>query len=296
MLKDNLLLDSIVNDANEDDDVAYAIIRDPQSNLLTSQFSSFNYHSAEVRAGIAAMPKESSFEDMIRTVRKCATVIEISVPVMVDIETVGAVTIGMSRGAVTKELMKTVMAVVALNIAVAFVLGAALFIATKRVILNPVSRLADTASSLARGEIATLIDMKTSGEVKMLVDSFNQMALNLDNTTVSKDYVNSIINSMLDSLLVVAPDGMIVSVNAAACKVLGYKEDELLGRRIEMIFEIGQDSSDRIMGEITVKGFLNNTETRCRAKNGAAITMIFSVLQYLVKADFKAWFWCQGCH
>ena len=54
-------------------------------------------------------------------------------------------------------------------------------------------------------------------------------------TTISKDYVDNIIGSMNDTLIVVDPDGKIRSVNRATCELLGYKEDELVGKDISLI-------------------------------------------------------------
>jgi len=53
------------------------------------------------------------------------------------------------------------------------------------------------------------------------------MMSDLEKTTVSKDYVDNIIQSMLNTLLVLTPGGKIQTVNGAACTLLGYNEAEL---------------------------------------------------------------------
>ncbi|MDH3231830.1 MAG: response regulator [Alphaproteobacteria bacterium] len=58
------------------------------------------------------------------------------------------------------------------------------------------------------------------------------MARDLRQTTFSKAYVDNILHSMLDGLLVVAPDGSIRTVNTACCRLLGYEERELLGQPV----------------------------------------------------------------
>ena len=74
-----------------------------------------------------------------------------------------------------------------------------------------------------------------SGEIQTLVDSFNKMGEDLMETTVSKDYVDDILKNMLDSLIVINPDGTIKTVNRATCNLLGYKEEELVGENFSLV-------------------------------------------------------------
>ena len=50
----------------------------------------------------------------------------------------------------------------------------------------PIIQLANAASRLARGELATRVDVKSSGEVLTLVDSFNQMSDNLQSANQNR--------------------------------------------------------------------------------------------------------------
>lgn len=52
----------------------------------------------------------------------------------------------------------------------------------------------------------------------------------------AKDYTDSIIESMIDTLIVVDPEAKIKTVNRATSDLLGYIEEELIGQPIEMIF------------------------------------------------------------
>jgi len=51
-----------------------------------------------------------------------------------------------------------------------------------------------------------------------------------------KVYLESIISSMTDTLIVINPDSTIRSVNKAALDLLGYEKDELIGQPIKKIF------------------------------------------------------------
>lgn len=61
-----------------------------------------------------------------------------------------------------------------------------------------------------------------------------------------KDYVDSIVDSMMNALIVIDPDGMIKTINRATRNLLGYPEEELIGQPIEFIF--ADDSPFKGMG------------------------------------------------
>jgi len=63
----------------------------------------------------------------------------------------------------------------------------------------------------------------------------------LINTTVSKSYVDNILKSMAETLMVIDPDGTIQRVNQAAISLLGYERAELVGRSAGDVFEEGVD-------------------------------------------------------
>jgi len=52
----------------------------------------------------------------------------------------------------------------------------------------------------------------------------------------SRDYIENILASMTDALIVVGPGAIIQSVNKATCDLLGYNKDELIGMPIGNIF------------------------------------------------------------
>jgi PAS domain S-box-containing protein len=52
---------------------------------------------------------------------------------------------------------------------------------------------------------------------------------------LARDYTAGIIHSMSEMLLVVAPDGVITTTNAAACEALGFAEAELVGRHLDTV-------------------------------------------------------------
>lgn len=70
--------------------------------------------------------------------------------------------------------------------ALALLLISALAYYLSRYLSRPIIDLARAATRLSTGDLASRVQAKSTGEVQVLIDSFNQMAANLDRTTVSK--------------------------------------------------------------------------------------------------------------
>jgi diguanylate cyclase (GGDEF)-like protein/PAS domain S-box-containing protein len=64
---------------------------------------------------------------------------------------------------------------------------------------------------------------------------FNDMRDRLRSTTISRDYVDSILSGMNEAIIVTSADGSIKRINRATTILLGYEENELLGSSIDFI-------------------------------------------------------------
>ncbi|MBI1921776.1 MAG: EAL domain-containing protein [Geobacter sp.] len=176
VMKDSIQLDALVNEANRDEDIMYAVIHDAKGNIVTSQYASINYRSPRLKPILSGLPRESEIQDIVAAVRNKEAVAELSVPILSGAVPVGKVTIGMSENKLRRQIETTMLFVVALNLVVAIALGAVLFFATKKIILDPISELAHATASLAEGDSGIQVKARATGEVGMLVDSFNRMA------------------------------------------------------------------------------------------------------------------------
>ena len=73
------------------------------------------------------------------------------------------------------------------------------------------------------------------GELGELAAVFNDMREKLKATTISRDYLDSILASMNDAIVVTSEDGTIKRVNKATVHLLGYEEEELIGMSIDYV-------------------------------------------------------------
>ncbi|MEG4801901.1 diguanylate cyclase [Microcoleus sp. ARI1-B5] len=68
-----------------------------------------------------------------------------------------------------------------------------------------------------------------------MVQAANENSIKVDNLAAASHYIDKIINSLGDVLLVTATSGKIKKVNLAAQQLFGYTESELIGKPISMI-------------------------------------------------------------
>ncbi len=141
---------------------------------------------------------------------------------------------------------------------------------------RPIRELAVAAALLAKGNLTTKVRSRASGEVQLLIDSFNRMAHDFERTTVSRDYVDNIVSSMMDTLVVVSPEGAITRLNEAACFLLGYREEEVVGFPFRLI--LGEEPGSAATGveEVLARGSISNQERWYRGSDGRRIPMLFS--------------------
>jgi adenylate cyclase len=76
-----------------------------------------------------------------------------------------------------------------------------------------------------------------------LVQSTNEMSLLLNSLATSKAYINQIVSSMADGLLVTTQAGIICAVNQAALALLEYSEAELMGNSIAQLMAHEADAA-----------------------------------------------------
>lgn len=96
-----------------------------------------------------------------------------------------------------------------------------------------------------------------------------------DKATASQTYLDSILKSIADSLVVISPDMTIATANQATLRLLGYEESELVGQLPHLMF--GDELANaNLMNDLMTNGFVNQVETNYQTKNGRLIPMSFS--------------------
>ena len=179
----------------------------------------------------------------------------------------------------TKKASLTGILVAAVTLIMGFVL--AFFIA--RGIARPIKGLSLATAGIAKGDLSRRVAVKTLDEVGELAISFNTMVENLQNTMVSRDYLDNIIKSMIDLLIVADGEAKIEMVNPATCDVSGYTEEELIGQPVSIIFAEEEEEEEEEaffkgsgLSRLMREGEVRNMELTILSKSAERIPLVFN--------------------
>ena len=140
--------------------------------------------------------------------------------------------------------------------------------------LRPIRRLMEGTERIRLGDYGGLITVSSADEFGDLARSFNEMSATLSGTIVSKNYLNAILDNMVDTLLVTGLDGTIKKHNRAAVAALGA--GELEGRNILKFLPIENQVSGNWLGLLKEKGPLRDYETILVTGSGTRIPVVAS--------------------
>lgn len=158
-------------------------------------------------------------------------------------------------------------------------IGAIIFITyilIRRLITKPVSKISNVMNAIASGDLDKRINISSRDEIGMLATSINKMTEDLEKTTVSKTYVDNIIGSMIDTLVVVDQNSKIKTVNKSMLNLLGYEEKDLIGKDINMILnDKGNPIANRGWSDIWKEDVLKDYDIIYHTHNNEDIPMNF---------------------
>lgn len=126
-----------------------------------------------------------------------------------------------------------------------------------RSISIPITKLKSAVLEIGKGKLDAKVVIKSKDEIGELSAFFNKMLEDLkisrDELVTAKDYIDNILKSMIDTLVVVDPEGKIKTINKATTELLGYREEELIGQPAEKILAeetIEETTEEDLLNEI----------------------------------------------
>ncbi len=187
-----------------------------------------------------------------------AGVMHIATPVQIGNEFLGAVRIGVplasiaddiqfvteSYEAARSESVRDMLLKFGIVAAILVLFGVILSTVVAGKLSQPILALSEATKKIGRGEYLVDVATDQTDELGELAGSFQSMADTLKDTTVSRAYLDSILNSMLDPLLVVDELGSIRMVNPAACKILGADRSKLVGQDVDKFLTVMGNNGD----------------------------------------------------
>jgi len=140
--------------------------------------------------------------------------------------------------------------------------------------------MAHISSKVAQGDFDAKFKYSGGDEIGNLSKTFNQMISDLKAQRaqlVGKNYVDSIITNMVDSLLVFDANGTIKTANKATLELLGYKQEELIGRSSDILFSDEESFLEGPRWErLRDQGFLEDYEMSYQTKSGKKMPVSLS--------------------
>jgi PAS domain S-box-containing protein len=264
-----------VNHTMEQDYVLYAIVLDPQGNVLMhSDLDEVNKTYNDSLSVAAVNSQVPGFTQI--DYEKRHNDIDLFMPILIGDVRLGTVRLGYSHMAVEQGMAKAQQQILLIGLLTTASGGIVAFLLAT-FISSPIKRITNATEKVAKGNLDPQLEIKRNDEIGTLASAFNKMTEDLQKTTVSKDYFDNIIESMNDTLVVVSVDGKIKDVNKAICQLLEYSEDELVGKDIDLIVP----QEEKFFSNPGFQGLIEqaipvNREIDYLAKSGRRIPMLFS--------------------
>lgn len=114
---------------------------------------------------------------------------------------------------------------------------------TNRRQVSRIRELKTQAEKLRDDDFGERLPEQRGDELGEFAAVFNDMRDKLRLTTLSRDYVDSILSSMNDAIIVTGEDGTIKRINKATTTMLGYDHDELAHTSIDLIVNTKKSGS-----------------------------------------------------
>jgi PAS domain S-box-containing protein len=163
---------------------------------------------------------------------------------------------------------------------IALVTGLTLFLilAALQRMLAPVPQLVAATKKLSAGSLGITVRSDSRDELGELASSFNQMSRALAETTVSSEFLNSILTNMKDPVIVTHSDGKIRLANSSATEMLSGGEGDLLGAPLSAFLAdtsvfFSASGGPPSLGDLPIQGW----DTQFRSRDGREIPVLISL-------------------
>ncbi len=140
-------------------------------------------------------------------------------------------------------------------------------------ITEPVKRLAGATEAVAAGNLSVRVEGSRHDEMGMLVDSFNRMVSELreGKESLQRLYLESdrrrismenIVKSIRSGVISIDASGKVLAINAAACRILGVEEENVVGQPYAAILEnVKSKELNEFLKGIEIKTFKSAERT-----------------------------------
>ncbi|MBQ4284505.1 MAG: EAL domain-containing protein [Lachnospira sp.] len=182
---------------------------------------------------------------------------------------VGAMVVAYPRTCITEPINRLYMYNAVLAVVTFIFSFVVIFTLITKWFTEPLQRLDAAIKDVSKTGIkdGSELNINTNDEIGQIAGSFNDMLMQLKVTTVSKDYVDSILENIGEALFVVNQEMRIELVNDAAIKLLGYEPQEIKGKPVDFLYAVAKDE----LYAKQIKDKIIDNEAMFRTKAGAEV-------------------------
>lgn len=264
-------LELLVNDYRKlDTDIEYIYILAPDNSLAVHTFGS-NVPRQLIDGAINARRQGQA---AILNVKE-GRIHDISSPILSG--ALGSVHIGLYEAVIDRNVSWVLMRMLP-YVVIILIIGISAAIVFAAAITRPIALFTKGVERLTMGGFNEPIAITSHDEIGQLAAAFNNMTDKLRSTTVSREYMEKLIDSMNDVLVVISPDGVIQSVNSAYCDLFGVQIDDVVGHNMSEFEEpyaplcISMEFLHALE-----HGPVHGVENNCRTANGEIVPMLYSL-------------------
>jgi len=270
--ENNVSLQLLVNDYRKlDKDIGYIVLVNPSNQLITHTFGNHVPHDMLGKA----IQRPDKPGQLVKLDSEEGPIYDIAVAIQGG--ALGHVHVGLNEAVVQRNVRGVLLKMFPFVIGI-LVVGIIAAIAFAAVITRSIGLLTLGVQRFSNGQLDEALSVRSHDEIGQLADAFNSMTEKLRATTVSREYMEKLIDSMNDVLIVISPEGVIQSVNRAYCELFEYQPSAVIGRRVSEFEERDApmcmySAFQHTLATDRVEGI----ESTCLTSSGKLVPMLFSL-------------------
>ncbi|MBK5277109.1 MAG: response regulator [Desulfuromonadales bacterium] len=279
--ENNVSLQMLVNDYRKiDQDIGYIFIVSPEKKLKVHTFGWQVPHEI-IGQAIKNADVSRNFVELHST---DGLIYDIAMPIQGG--ALGYVHVGLYEAVVQKSVNGILLKMLPFVLCI-LVIGMLMAIAFATAITRSIKLLTRGVRRFSDGELNETLSVRSGDEIGQLAAAFNSMTGKLRATTVSREYMENLIDSMNEALIVFSPEGVILSVNRAYCELFEHQPEDVIGRRIDEFEEQNAPVCTYSAFLHALKhGRVQGIESDCLTSSGRLVSMLFSLA---VMKDDEGW-------
>jgi len=137
---------------------------------------------------------------------------------------------------VALQSMETIQFLQIAGLVVLLLVTVSLLLFSVFIVSRPLKQFTANISAIQRmSDLNKHLDTKGPREIAKIASTFNRMTDWLMSTTVSRDYMDNILESINEGIVTIDNKGLITTFNAGATEIFGYDISEVIGRNVSML-------------------------------------------------------------